>query len=371
MALEQTEAMQKTRNIGIVFWTILGGIILLYLLFLALTQVGGILTPFFLALVLVYIMRPVVDLLERRGMRRLLALVLTYVFVIVIVGVVLFFVIPLLVVQLQDLIKNFPIYFKTASDFFSPYVRVLQRTKIDGRITGIVQTALAKAQESGLAIFARVPAYTLSVVGLAFNLVLAPLIAFYLLKDLDVIRENAMSLIPARHRDDIAALLHEIDCVLAGFLRGQSLVALMVGTASIIALSILGVRYALVLGILTGLLSVIPYFGPFVGAMIAGIVGLFKAPIIGLLAFVIIIAIQQLDDVFVVPYIMSRNVNIHPVVVVFALLLGGTLFGFAGLILAIPVAAVVKAVFLFVMERTNPEYAAEEVPCSAGGEGEE
>ncbi len=370
MALEQTETMQKVRNVGVVFWTILGGIVLLYVLFVVLSRVGSVLTPFFLALVLVYILRPLVDLLERWGVRRFFALVLTYFAAVLIVAVILFFLVPLLVVQVQEFIGNFPLYFRAASNFFTPYVRVLQRTKVDSRMTTLIQSGLAKAQEAGLAIFSQVPAYTLGVVGLIFNFVLAPLIAFYILKDLDVIRENAMSLIPKRRRDDTAALLHEIDCVLAGFLRGQSLVALIVGVAAIIALSILRVPYALVIGLITGLLSVIPYFGPFVGALIAGIVGLVNSPLIGLLAFLIIILIQQLDDIFVVPYIMSRNVNVHPVAVIFALLLGGTLFGFAGLILAIPVAAVAKAIFLFMMERTNPEYSANELVCGPA-EGEQ
>ncbi|MDP2232806.1 MAG: AI-2E family transporter, partial [Actinomycetota bacterium] len=120
-----------------------------------------------------------------------------------------------------------------------------------------------------------------------------------------------------------------------------------------IGLAIVGVPYALVLGLSTGILNVVPYLGPFVGALIAGIVGLFVSPMTGLLAVVVIIAAQQLTDVFVTPRVMSSQVDLHPLLVIFSLLVGGTLFGFWGLILAIPVAAIGKGLFVYYYERST------------------
>lgn len=357
MALEQTETMQKVRNAGIVLWTVIGGLILLYVVFSVISQISSVLTPFFLALLLVYVLRPVVNWLEDRGVRRLLALVFTYLGALVVVTVVLFFLIPVLVVQVQEFIRNFPRYFTATSRLFAPYRAYFDRVKVDRNAARLVEAALAKAQETGLLIAERLPSYTLSAFALLLNLVLAPLIAFYLLKDLREIKQTMLEVIPERHRAETVHLIHEIDCVLAGFLRGQSLVALSVAVLSTIALVILRVDYPVVIGLITGLLSVIPYFGPIVGAAIAGIVALFKSPLLALLAVVLLIAIQQVANLFIAPYIMSQQVNVHPVVVIFALLVGGALFGLVGLILAIPVAAVAKAVFMHFMQRTYPGFA--------------
>lgn len=369
MALEQTESMQKVRNVGIFFWTVIGGVILGAALFSVIQAIGSVLTPFFLALVVVYILRPIVNFLEDRGLSRLAAVIVTFLLAILAVTIALVFLIPVVASQVQAFARSFPFYFESASRFFSQYEGLVNRARLDADIAKAIEAALNSLRDFGMGVFSRVPEFTLSAFGLVLNFVLAPIIAFYLLKDLREIRGTMLGLMPARIRDDMVVLVHKVDDVAAGFLRGQAFVALCVAVLSITGLSILRVDYAFVIGMITGLLSVIPYFGPLIGAVIAGIVALFKSPLLALLAVVVLVAIQQLVNIFVAPYIMSQHVNVHPVLVIFALLTGGALFGLVGMILAIPVAAIAKAVFEHVVETHYPEYAADVDAGAAASEG--
>lgn len=351
MTAEQGVVAGRIRNAGIVMWTVIGGVILGYAAFAVLARIGSVLTPFLLAMLLVYILRPLVNALEARGVPRVLAVVLTYVVAIVIVTVALVLLVPVLVVQIQEFVASFPTYFKAASKFVSGYSWVVNRARLDANLSKVIEPALAKLQESGVQYASLVPAYTMSVFGLVLNLVMAPLIAFYLLKDLHQIRDTMLGLIPKRYRVETVHLMSEIDGVVAGFLRGQSLVALSVAVLSTIVLVVMRVQYAALLGLITGILSVIPYFGPAVGALIAGIVALFDlSPLLALLTVALLLGVQQIVNVSIAPYIMSQQVNVHPVVVIFALLVGGALFGVVGFVVAIPIAAIGKAIFVHFAE---------------------
>jgi predicted PurR-regulated permease PerM len=290
-------------------------------------------------------------MLEERGVGRMPAVLLAYVVGAFVVGIALFFLIPVLVVQLQELIRNFPRYLQAASGFVAQYSGLLERGRTDANLAKLLDSAIASLQASGVSAVSQVPAYTLSAFGLLLNMVLAPLIAFYALKDLHEIRETLLELIPERHRDETVHMMHEIDAVVAGFLRGQSLIALSIAVLSTIVLLVMRVDYPVVIGLITGVLSVIPYFGPLVGAIIAGIVALFKlSPLLTLITIALLVGVQQLVNMTIAPQIMSQQVNVHPIVVIFALLVGGTLFGIVGFILAIPVAAIGKAVFVHFAE---------------------
>lgn len=360
--MEQTEAMRKMRGAGIVFWTILGGLALGYVIFWILGRIGSVLTPFLLAVLLVYILRPLVGRLDGWGVPRLLSVLLAYMAAILVVGAALVFLIPVLAVQVQEFVGNFPAYIRAASRLLSHYGGLFERAQVDARVAGLVNSALERVQETGLQMASSVPAYTLSAVGLLFNLVLAPVIAFFLLKDLDAISATALGMVPERHRDEMIHLTQEVDAVLAGFLRGQTLIALSVAVLSTIILMLLGVDFAVVIGLLTGLLSVIPYFGPLVGALVAGLVALLKSPVVALVAVLLLLGAQQVVNVTVAPYIMSQQVNVHPVVVIFALLVGGSLFGITGLVLAIPVAAIAKALFVHFAEGHHLTFARPPAP---------
>ena len=143
----------------------------------------------------------------------------------------------------------------------------------------------------------------------------------------------------------------KVSSVLGGYLRGQAVVSAATAVLVTIGLTAVGVPYALVLGLLAGVLNIIPWFGPVVAEVIAAIAAAFVSPWLALVAVLIIAGSQQLTDIFITPRVMSEQVDLHPLLVIFSLLAGSALAGFFGLLLAIPVAAIAKGVFVYYFEK--------------------
>jgi predicted PurR-regulated permease PerM len=194
-----------------------------------------------------------------------------------------------------------------------------------------------------------------------FDFVIAIVIAFWALKDLPKLRQEIVALPGPKYRDDVEHLLATVTRVVGGYLKGQTVASLCTGAITAIGLAILGVPYALVLGILTFFLNYVPYVGPFIGGLVAGLVGLTQGPWTGLFAVGVVVLAQNLTDNLVTPRVMSEQVDLHPTLVIFSLLVGGTLFGIPGMLFAIPVAATGKGLFVYYYEqRTSRQLASED-----------
>ena len=176
-------------------------------------------------------------------------------------------------------------------------------------------------------------------------LILAPIFAFYLLVDLPSIKRNTEALIPEAARPEVMLIGRQVNAAVGGFFRGQLVVALIVGIMSSIALAIVDVPFWLLLGMVAGLFNIIPLVGPYIGGVPALLVALTtREPITGLWVVVAMVVVQQIDNHFISPVVMHRVVKLHPVLVMLALLLGGTLGGFFGLLVAVPATAILKIV---------------------------
>ncbi len=176
------------------------------------------------------------------------------------------------------------------------------------------------------------------------SVVVSPILAFYLLKDMDRIRERFWQVVPIRWHAPVYVLALDVDRALNGFIRGQLLVALFVGILSGLWVGFLGIPLALLIGAIAALTDVIPYVGPIAGAVPAVMLGLEQSPIKALYAVLGFVAIHQLEGTVIGPKIMGDSVGLHPLVVIFAILVGGEIGGLAGLLLAVPTAAVVKVI---------------------------
>jgi predicted PurR-regulated permease PerM len=183
------------------------------------------------------------------------------------------------------------------------------------------------------------------------DIVLAIVVAFWVLTDLPKLREEITTLAGPRYERDAEHLLTTVTKVVGGYLRGQSIASLSSAAMITLGLTVLGVPYAIVAGIIAFFLNFAPYVGPVVNGMIAGLLGLFVNPWTAVAAIIVVIVAQSITDGLVVPRVMSSQVDLHPTLVIFSLLVGGTLFGIAGVIFAIPVAAVGKGLFVYYYER--------------------
>lgn len=305
-------------------------------------RVRIILTPFVLAFFLAYLLEPPVGVLVRRGLGRVWAIAIVYVGVALAVAAGVLLVLPKMVSELSRLAQALPEYAAGLETSLAALQDHYQNLPIPVGIRAAVDEFVLRLQALAMG---QVQSATGVVMGLfhgLFSLVAAPLIAFYILKDLDVFRRSFTAWLPQRSRREILGLLTALNQVLSGFVRGQLLVALAVGIMAATAAGLLGLRYATLIGLVAGVTDVIPYFGPVMGMipalMLAAPMGALKTAEV-ILAFMLV---HELENAVVGPKIMGDNVGLHPLTVMFAILAGGVVAGVAGMVLSVPVAGVVK-----------------------------
>lgn len=312
---------------------------LLYLL-------APVLTPFLVGFVLAYLGDPIVDRLQTWKVSRTTGVVIVFTALfgaLALTGLVL---VPLLAEQVDKLIQNWPGYVDWAQDTLLPWVA--RTIGVDVRTLNLA--ALKKAltthwQDAGG--FAAIALSTVSSSGLALlgwlaNLVLIPVVTFYLLRDWDVLVGRIGELLPRRALPDVTRLARETDTVLGAFLRGQLGVMAALATVYSVGLWIVGIDVAFLIGLISGLVSFVPYLGFFVGIVIAGIVAWLQffdwMPLVWVL--VVYSIGQLLEGMLFTPWLVGDRIGLHPVAVIFAVMAGGQLFGFVGVLIALPVAAV-------------------------------
>ena len=323
----------------------------------ALWLLAPVLMPFALAAGFAYLGDPLADRLERHKLSRTLAVSLVFAAMLLVVIIALVLLVPLLQHQIRNLIDNVPRYVNwvrvTAMPWLETHLhlrsgsfdsqRLVETLKQHiGSISGVAATVLGTVSRSGFGLVA----------GLA-NLVLIPVVTFYLLRDWDVIVSHIDTMLPRRQASVIRRLARESDQVLGSFVRGQLLVMLALGVIYGAGLTMIGLSVGPLIGMIAGLLSFVPYLGFIIGliaSLIAALVQYGDWLHIGLV--LVVFAIGQLMEGYVlVPRLVGDKIGLHPVAVIFAVLAGGHLFGFLGVLLALPAAAVIMVVLRYAYER--------------------
>lgn len=318
-------------------WLVSGVVVLLVALLLP-----GLITLLLLGALVAYLLDPLVQQIERKGFSRTLSasvvfVVLTLIFLFLIVLLV-----PAAISQFQELqaldISGAAAAFEAVNIKLNNWFGTLGLGQID-----LLDALLAYLGDRVPSFIAILPD-ALSFLG---NLALFPFIVFFLLKDGRRLKKSTLNMVPNRYFEFSLGLLFKMDRQLGNYLRGQLIEALVVGVLSIIVLWALNVPYFLPIGIFAGAANVIPYLGPSAGAITAVSIVLLSggSPFTAVLIVALFSLIQLLDNAVVQPLVISRNVELHPLLIVISVVAGGQLFGFIGLLLAVPVVAVLK-VFL-------------------------
>ena len=343
--------MTLQRQIG--FWV---GSLLVFVLFLVVLR--DVLLPFIAALALAYLLDPLADRLERMGMNRLAATIVILVVFLLIFVLGLVLLAPLLGQQLAGLVARLP------GDAAKLQALVLEKgapwlERFGGaELTKEAQNSLGNLVGDGMkwvgGLLQSLWSGGTAIVGVFSLLVLTPVIAFYLLVDWDRMVATVDSWLPLDHRDTIRGLLHEMDLSIAGFLRGQALVCVLLGGFYAIGLSLIGVNFGALIGIISGFLSFIPYVGSLTGLVLSVGVATVQFwpdwtwPVATLGVF---LAGQFLEGNIFQPKFVGDSIGVHPVWLMFALLAFGSLFGFVGLLLAVPLAAVIGVLCRFALRQ--------------------
>lgn len=320
------------------------GIYFLYL-------VRGIFLSFLLAVTLAYLLNPVVSLMEQRGCPRVAAILVVYAALIIILISLILYGMPHINKQLNRMVDVIPGYTAQITEFVQSIQKHYTRAGIPEALRGVIEERVRWIENYLIQMARRVTEAFMGLAGYLFNVILAPILAFYLLKDAELFKEKAISVIPVRWREDILALGSEIHQVLYNFIRGYVTVSLIVGALTWLAMIILGVEFPFILGVFAGISQIIPYFGPVIGALPAIALALLTSKWLALKVIIAFLIIQQLEGSFISPKILGDQVGLHPLFVILVLLAGGHLFGLLGMILAVPVAAILRVVLRFTIKK--------------------
>ncbi|MCI0181927.1 MAG: AI-2E family transporter [Acidibacillus sp.] len=310
--------------------------------------IWAILLPLVVSIIATYVLRPVVDALAARKVPRSLAILIIYAVVVIFMAILVINALPLLSMQIQAFIRQLPGYV-TAIDGLIDRLSFATRILPDGVRVALEKT-LSGAEEGLLNGVSQTLVGVKDMVSGAIQAFIVPFLVFYLLKDYSLFTALVVRLFPRRSRAGVEEIMVGIDRSLGRYVRGQLFVMLLVGVATFIGLMIVGMPYALMLSLIVALTNIIPYIGPFIGAAPALFMALGVSHVMLFKVLLVNLIVQQLEGNVFSPWIMGKTMNLHPVLILLAVMFAGEVAGVAGLIFAVPIVAVLKVIFDHVSE---------------------
>lgn len=332
------------------FWL---GVVVFFIIFLL--MFSSVLLPFVAGIALAYFLDPVAGHLERWGLSRLMATILILLLFVVVLVVALIIIIPIMVTQLADFIARFPMYVSQLQSLFANEKSLWIKQYI-GIDSTVIQDNLSGLLRQGAA-FLTALLQSLwnsgkSLIDIAGLFVVTPVVAFYMLLDWDRMVKSIDSCIPREHLTTVRNIFSEMNDAVAGFIRGQGTLCLILGTYYAIGLTLVGLNFGLIIGFAAGLISFIPYVGSFVGLAVAIGVALVQFwpdwLMVAAVAGVFLVG-QFVEGNILQPKLVGSSVGLHPVWLMFALFAFGSLFGFTGMLVAVPAAAAVGVLVRFAL----------------------
>lgn len=316
--------------------------------------VSTVVMPILLSGILFYLLRPVLRLLVKWGLPKIAGIILIYLVGIGLITVIITLVFPFVKEQFLDLIKEFPAYMMQLMQVVQDFVKssfvtsTLDRFGID--LTTIfdntsreITTKISEITSTlGTSVANGVGGFVSTITSLVIAVITTPFILFYLLKDGQKLPQFMMKILPKTMRKETGLLLKRADTQIAGYIQGQIIVSICIGVMITIGFLIIRMDYAVVLGVLAMVTSVVPYLGPLIAITPAAIIALVTSPFMILKLAIVWTVVQFLEGKFISPQVMGKSLHIHPITIIFVLLTAGKLFGVMGVILGIPGYAVVK-----------------------------
>lgn len=325
-----------------------------------------VLTPFVAAALLAYIGDPLADRLQQWKLPRTLAVVAVFILTFLSIGLLLLLVVPLIRTQVGALFEALPDIVRQFEEVWLP--NIAGYLDIDpGEDIGIgafLSRYSDMAGSWGTKVLMSVTKSGGALAAAVFSLFLVPILTFYMLRDWDSILAHLSALLPEQQRETIVGLARESDDVLGGFLRGQLLVMFALAVIYSIGLGLVGLKFAVAIGVVSGLVSFVPYLGFIFGIGLASLtVALEPEPLWQLVGVVAVFSIAQvIEGSILTPKLVGDRIGLHPVLIIFAVAAGGQLFGFFGVLLALPAAAVLSVLVRFAYHRylmEHPDIASE------------
>lgn len=299
-------------------------------------------TPFIIACLIAYLLHPIIEKLSSHKIHRGLAILLIYILFFGGSAYAIYRGYPVIIHQLKDLNEHLPQLIKMYEDFI--YTVYVSTSFLPESVHDQFGDMIMSLEESLETTIGQLIASFTKIFDFILLLTIIPVLVFYFLKDYDLIKQFFMQFIPKAYQNKVQGMLKAMDESFGNYLRGQLIVSSFVSLATLIIFHFLKVKYSLLLAIIMGLTNIIPYFGPIIGAIPAVTIAFTDSVKLVIFVVLAILGIQLIEGNLLSPYIVGRSVNIHPIAIIFALLLGAQMSGVLGMVIAVPFLTILKAI---------------------------
>ncbi len=331
------------------------GVILIFRelnIFSFILKILGVIAPFFIGLLIAWILDPMVTYLQKKNVKRIIGTIVVFCGFTIILYILFRLIIPMLYTQINDFVSMIPSLLLEIKNFISGVIDKLSTGGID---LSNIETNIYKSLETlGTNLTTTLPTnmfnFASNFVSSIGTFFIGLLVGFYLLVDFDSIK-HLLDIIPKKYHKDIITLAVKLNDAFKKFIQGTLLISLAIMIISAIGYGLVGLPSPLLFGLICGITNIIPYIGPWIGGAICVIVGFTVSPMVGILSGVIAFAVQQIDSVILQPLIMGKTMKLHPVTIMIGLLVFGYFFGIIGMIFATPIIAGLKIIINHIDEK--------------------
>jgi len=342
---------------SLVLLLMIGLVIMIYdeisFIFVPLTVfLGNVILPIILAVIVYYLLRPILRLLEKIKIKRVWGILIIFLVLVGLITLLVFLVFPFLKGQIFKLVEELPTYFIQLFNDLDAFLRTSifkdYYLQIENDVASVLNGLPDEIGDFVQNTVTGIATGISSIVGVLTSFVLAivtvPFIVFYLLKDGEKLPNFVMKLFPPRMRDDLQEVFTGIDRQISSYIQGQILVSMCIGFMIYIGFTIIQMPYALLLGVIAMVTSVVPYLGPVIAITPAAIIALVTSPLLLVGLAIVWTVVQLIEGKFISPQIMGKSLHVHPITIIFVLITAGSLFGVPGVILGIPGYAILKVI---------------------------
>jgi predicted PurR-regulated permease PerM len=332
----------KDKRLNFIINVAIGIVILFYVL----SKLKWLFIYFSFALMLAYFFDPLYKFLLNKKAPKVLAIIIVFGIIIALLILTIFFLIPSVINQLNILYKEVPKFIENYQSMILSIKPQLSKFMDPADVENLLKENLSELQKGVLGFSQSIIIYLSNIVSsVTFGIVIIPLILFYLLRDMFKFKENLYIFVSKKNKKEFKEVLEEIDNIVSGFIRGRIMVCFIVGTLIGIGLYFLNLKFALIIGIVSGVFNFIPYLGPIVGVVLALIFALGSPWWTLLMVIVLFILVNQLEAIYLNPNILGKGLGLHPLTVILSMLICGQLLGILGVLVAVPLAAILKVLF--------------------------
>ena len=319
-------------------------------------KILSIISPLFIGWFIAWLLNPLVEKLTKKGIKRGLSVVIAYLLLIAVLYALFAFTIPSLGTQISEMVSSVPAMVEDVKGWIDNVFIKLSNLSLEN-LDGIKASFLAKIEMFARDVQTNIPEIAMNVVSsLASSIgkiILSLILGFYILFDFNKVSEGFINLFPKKSRKEVKYLMEQLDDSLFSFVSGTLWLSLLLFVTSLIGFSIIGLNAPVLVTIICVITNLIPYIGPYMGAAVAGAIGFTQSPLIGILTLVFIAIVQTIDGNVLQPLVMSKKLNLSPITIILSLMIFEYMFGIFGMVLATPVVALLKIIYVFFDEKYN------------------